>query len=171
MGGLDVVVFAQALVTDDVGHVGGVPGNGIVAVAADPQGGQPLQEGVRRRLAGVPGQHHAAHVEAHAPEDVDEAQHVVVVGDTQVAPDLALFDVGGIDGNDDLHIVLKLLEHADFAVRLKARQHPGGVIVVEELAAELQIQLAAELGNALPDMGGLHLQIFLIVKPDACHGC
>jgi hypothetical protein len=40
------------------------------------------------------------------------------------------------------------------------------VVVVKELAAELQVQLAAELGNALSDVGGLGIQILLIVKTD-----
>ena len=40
--GLDIVVFAQALVADDVGHIGRVAGDGIVAVAPDAQGRQAL---------------------------------------------------------------------------------------------------------------------------------
>ena len=57
----------------------------------------------------------------------------------------------------------------DLAVRRKAGQDPGGVIVVKELAAEFQIELAAELIDALPDSGGLGLQVFLIVKADGIH--
>ena len=41
--------------------------------------------------------------------------------------------------------------------------------VVKELAAEFQIQLAAELGDPLFDMGGLCSEIFLIVKANGCH--
>ena len=36
-------------------------------------------------------------------------------------------------------------------------QHPAGVEVVKQLAAELQVQLAAELGDALLDVLGLEL--------------
>ena len=62
------------------------------------------------------------------------------------SPRILFFSISaGIDGNDDLHIVLELLEHPDLAVRRKARQHPGGVVIIEQLAAEFQIQLAAEL--------------------------
>ncbi len=32
------------------------------------------------------------------------------------------------------------------------------------LAAKLQIQLAAKLDDPLPDVAGLHLQVFLVVK-------
>ena len=38
-----------------------------------------------------------------------------------------------------------------------------------ELAAEFQIQLAAELGNPVPDVLGLKLHIFLIVETDPGH--
>ena len=51
----------------------------------------------------------------------------------------------------------------------KPGQHPGGVVVVEQLAAELQIQLAAELGDALFDLLGLGGEVLLIVKTDGRH--
>ena len=126
-------------------------------------------EGVRGGLSGVPGQHHAAHIQPQAPEHINESQHVLVVGDAQVAPDLVLLDVPGVDGDDDLHVLLQLQQHPHLAVRLEARQHPGGVIVVKQLAAELQIQLAAELADALPDLLRLHGEIFLIVKSNTAH--
>ena len=162
--GLHIVVLPQALVADDVLHVGRIPRDGVVAVAPDAQGRQPLQKGVRRPLAAVAAHHHAAHVEAHAPEDVDEPQHVVVIGDAQVSPDLVLLDVRGIDGDEDLHVVLQLLEHPDLAVRLEPRQHPGGVVIVEQLAAELDIQLVAELLPPGPDVLGLEGQVFVVIK-------
>ncbi len=38
------------------------------------------------------------------------------------------------------------------------------MIVIEQLAAELQIELAAELRDALSNVGGLQLDIFLVVE-------
>ena len=140
-----------------------------MAGAADAQGGEPLQKGVRRRLAAVPGHDHAAHIQPQLAEDVDQPQHVVIVGDAQIAPHLVLFNIRGVDGDDDLHVVAQLLEHTDLAVRLKARQHPGRMIVVKQLAAEFQIQLAAELGDPLFDLLGLGGQVFLVIKPDGSH--
>ena len=43
-------------------------------------------------------------------------------------------------------------QHLQLAVRLEARQHAGGMIVVEQLAAELQIQLTAEFCDTLLDL-------------------
>ena len=168
--GFNIVVFPQPLVADDVGHVGGVAGNGIVPVAADSQMFQPVEEGVRRSLPAVAGQHHAAYIQSHVPEDVNEPEDILVVGDAQIPPDFVFFNVPGIDGNDDFHVVLQLLKHPDLAVRRKARQHPGSVIIVKQLAAEFQIQLAAELMDPLFDLFGLGGEIFLIVKADGSHG-
>ena len=169
-GGLNVVVAAIALVGDDVGNVVGVPGNGIVEVHRDTQVLQAALEGVGGGLPGVLSDDHAAHIQALGAEGVNEAQHVLVVGDAQIAPHLVLLNGGGSDGNDHLYAVPQLQQHTDFAVRGKPRQHPGGVVVVKELAAKLQVQLAAKLGNSLPNVGGLHLQVLLIVKTDfICH--
>jgi hypothetical protein len=44
------------------------------------------------------------------------------------------------------------LEHSNFAVRLKAGQNPGGMEIVKQLAAELQVQLAAEMANPLQNV-------------------
>ena len=149
-----------------MGHVGGISGDGIVPVALDAQRVQPLDKGVRRRLPGVLGDDHGAYIEPQIPEHVDEPQHVGVVADAQVAPHLVLFDVAGADGHHDLHVVLQRPQHPDLAVRLEARQHPGRVVVVEQLAAELQIQLAAELGAPRRDVLRLQLQVLVVVKTD-----
>ena len=136
-----------------------------MAVHLHPQGLQPLLEGVGGGLSGVLGDHHAAHVQVHGPERVDEPEHVAVVGDAQVPPDFVLLDVAGVDGDDDFRLVLHLGQHADLAVRLEPGQHPAGVEVVKQLAAELQVQLAAELGDALLDVLGLELKYWPLSKP------
>ena len=45
------------------------------------------------------------------------------------------------------------------------------MVIVEQLAAELQIQLTAELVDAFADVFGLHFQIFFIVESDLFHLC
>ena len=169
VAGFNVVIFPQPLVADDVGHVGGIARNGIVPVAADAQIFQPVKERVRRGLPAVPGQHHAAYIQPHIPENVNEPENVLIIGDPQIAPHFVLLDIPGIDGNDDLHIILELLEHSDLAVRRKARQHPRGVVIIEQLAAEFQIQLAAELVDPLFDLLRLGGEVFLIVEADGSH--
>ncbi len=169
LGGFDELVFAIALGRDDARRVVGVAGDGVVQVALDPQAVEALAEGHGGRLVLVAGDHHAGGGEAHGAEDVEQAQHVLVVGDAQIPAHLVLLDVVGADGDDDFHVGGHLLQHADLAVGLKAGQHAAGMVVVEELAAEFQVQLAAELADALPDVLGLQGQVLVVIETDA-HG-
>ena len=168
-GGLDVVVAAKALGTDYVGGVGGIARNMVVMVYPDAHALQPGLESPGNALAVVAGEHHAGHVQTQIPEHANEADHVPVIGDAQVATDFVFLDVIGVDGNDHLHLLLHLQQHPQLAVRLEAGKHPGGVIVVIQLAAEFQVQLAAELPDSLPDVGGLGRQILVVVKSQTFH--
>ena len=69
-----------------------------------------------------------------------------------------------VDRDDNLDIVGDALEHAKLAVRLKARQHAAGMIVIEQLAAKLQIQLATKLRDALLNVSSLQLDILRVVE-------
>ena len=115
------------------------------------------------------GDHHAGGGETHGAEDIQQAQDVFVIGDAQIAAHLVLLDIVSVDGDDDLNVLGHLLQHTDLAVGLKARQHARGMVVVEQLAAEFQIQLAAELADPLADMLSLQSQVFIVVETDA-HG-
>lgn len=122
----------------------------------------------RRGLAAVVRDDDTADVQPAALECVDQAQGVVVVGDAEVAAALVALDIVGRDGDDDLRVVAHLHEHAHLAVGGEARQHARCVVVVKEFAAELQIQLAAELADALADLFRLHLEVFIVDKAVAC---
>ena len=69
-----------------------------------------------------------------------------------------------IDCDDDLDVVGNALEHAELAVRFKTRQHAARMIVIEQLAAKLQIQLAAKLRDALLNVSSLQLDILRVVE-------
>ena len=166
--GLDVLVAPVALGRDDAGDVTGVAGDGEVTVDGDAQRLELALEVLGLAVVISPlGHDDAAHVETVAAEGVDVTQQVVLVGDAQVRADLVAGEVLGVDRHDDLDLVGQLGEHDDLVVRGEARQHARGVHVVNELAAELQIELAAELGAALRDVAGLHPQVLVAVESDA----
>ena len=166
--GLDVLVAPVTLRRDDAGDVTGVAGDGEVTVDRDAQRLELALEVLGLTVVISPlGHDDAAHVEPVAAEGVDVAQQVVLVGDSQVRTDLVAGQVLGVDRHDDLDLVGQLGEHDDLVVRGEARQHARGVHVVNELAAELQIELAAELGAALRDVAGLHPQVLVAVESDA----
>ena len=161
---LDVIVLAVALVADDAGHIVGVAGNFVVAEGADAQTVQPLFKGLHLRCGGVLGHAHAAHIQAHLLKRVDQAQHVQIVGDAVVAADLVADDVLGADNDDHLGLILQLKQHLQFGIGLKTRQHAGCMVIIEQLAAEFQIELVVELLDALTDVLRLHRKIFIVVK-------
>ena len=55
------------------------------------------------------------------------------------------------------------------AVRLEAGQNAACVVVVEQLAAELKVQLAAEMRDALLDVRRLGCNVLFVVKTDFFH--
>ena len=112
------------------------------------------------------GNDHAAHVQSNVAEGIDQPQHVRVVGDAQVAAQLVFLDVVGVDDDHQLRLILEVQQHTHFAVRPEARQHAGSVVVVKQLAAQLQIQLAAELADPFQNMLRLHPGILLMIKTD-----
>ena len=71
--------------------------------------------------------------------------------------------------DDDLHLVAEGPEHLHLAVGLEAGQDPGRVIVVEKLAAEFQIELAAEGADPLADVLRLEPHILVVIETDALH--
>ena len=166
---LDVLVAAVALVREDERHVARVTGNRIVPVDFDAKGFEPLLISDRFVLAGKPGQDDRGHVEAVGTVGVDEAQSIHIVGDAEVSPLFVLFDVAGVDDHDDFRVVLQLGEHPQLTVRLEAGQYAHGMVIVKDLPAELEIQLAAGALDAFLDVGRLQFQIFFVVESDPGH--
>ena len=138
-----------------------------MAVDGDAERLQARLVGLGLHLAREARDDHATDCQAHAAEDVHQAQDVVLVGDADVAAALAGLDVVGVDREDDLGVVGQKLEHAGLGVGLEAGQDAGGVVVVKELAAELEVELAAELRDALADLLGLNLEVLIVVETAA----
>ena len=168
-GGLDVLVASVALVGNDERNIARIACDGVVHIDRHAERGQTLFEGVRSRLTGVLRDHDRADIQTDAAEGVDEAKHIHIIGDAEVGADLVLLDVAGRDDDDDLCVVLHLAQHADLAVRLEAGQNAACVVVVEQLAAELQVQLAAEMRDALLDVRRLGCNVLFVVKTDFFH--
>ena len=130
----------------------GVSLDGMVVIDLDPHALQALAVGFRTCLAVEMGDHHAVDAEATVHELVTEAQHVHIVGYSQVAAHFVLLDVNRTDDYDDFRIVFHLHQHLQFAVRLKSGEDAACVIVVEKLAAEFQVKFVAEGGDPLLDV-------------------
>ena len=172
-GGPDVLVAPVALRRDDAGDVAGVAGDRVVAVDRDAQLLQLALEvpglGV---VLGPLGDDDASHQQAVGAEGVDVPQNLVLVAGAEVSANLIAGEIPGVDGDDDLDLVGELGEHDDLVVRGEAGQHARGVHVVDELAPELEVEPASELGAALRDALGLHMQVLVPVEAYAhAHSC
>ena len=135
-----------------------------MVIDPDPKALQLICEDLRRGLGFISCQHHAAHVKTDASECVDKAQNVKVIGDTKVTSDLILFDIGRVDDNDHLSVVLELKQHLKLTVRLETRQYPACMIIVKKLTSELEIKLVSELSDTLLDLLGLYLKILVVIE-------
>ena len=164
---LDVLVLAIAFIGEDERDIARVAGDRVMAIHLDAEGLEALLISDRLVLAGEPGQDDRGHVEAVGTVGVDEAQGIHVIGDAEVSALFVLLDVARVDDHDDFRVVLQLGEHPQFTVRFKAGQNAHGMVVVEDLAAELEVQLAAGALDALLDVGRLEFQIFVVVESDS----
>ena len=102
--------------------------------------------------------------ETPAPEDVDKPQNIVLVGDPEVGADLLALEVLRVHAHEDLELVFQGLEHRDLVVGREPGKHARGVVVVEELATHLQVELAADGVAALGDVLRLHLNVLIAIK-------
>ena len=125
---------------------------------------QAVDEGVGAGLPRILGDDHAAHIQPPFPESVDEPEGVHVIGDAKVAPDLVLFNGRGRNHDHDFRLFPELHQHVDLAVRLESGQNTGGMVVVKELPAELQIQFSAEMGDPFQYLFRLQCVILVVVK-------
>ena len=163
-GGLHIVVAAETLVGVDERNVRGIALDGIVVVGLDAQAFQLLAVEVGGVLTVVVGDDDGADEEAAVLEFRAQAQHVLIVGDAQVAAHLVLLDVDGRDDDDNLRGVGQLLQHAQLRVGLESREHTACVVVVEELSAQFEIELSGEFGNTFLDVLRLYAAVLLVVK-------
>ena len=163
-GGFDIVVAAKALVADDMRYVGGIIVDLVVAVDLDAQILHVFLEGICGVLTRIACQNNASHVKADATEAVDKAHDLAVVGDAQVSAILVVFNVGGVDGNDDLGLVCQSLQHTELGIGRKAGKDTGGVVIVEQLPAEFHVKLASEGIDSVTDLLGLQLDVGFVAE-------
>jgi hypothetical protein len=93
----------------------------------------------------------------------DELERVGVVGDAEIRPDLLAFDVPGIDAKEDVRLVFKLSDKPHLDVGVIPRQNPRGVVIVEELPAELEVELG-EAVDSFKDFTCLFFDILFVIE-------
>ena len=128
---------------------------------------QPQTVVVCRTLTGIMGDYYAGNHKSALDERFAKTQHILVVGNTQVLTNFVSLDVLRRQNDDDLQQVTELREHPEFAVRHEPGQHTARVHVVEQLAAQFEVQLVAELSNPFAYMLRLNAYVLVVIK--CCH--
>ena len=93
--------------------------------------------------------YYRADVETAALKFVHEAEYISVVCYAEIAPDFIILYISSGYNNDYFGLLFQLEQHMQLGIGLEARQNSGSMVIVEELAAELEIKLAAELTDPL----------------------
>ena len=161
---LDIRVGAVALGADDRLDVGRVALGEPVNIGADAHVFQLFLKDRRGGLLGVLRDDDGVDGDSQLGEVVDEAQRVLIVGDAEVGAHLVFFNRAGADAHDDLGDIRQLAQELDLAVDVKAGQDARSVVVVEQLAAEFEVELVVEAVDPLFDLLGLHFNVKRVVK-------
>jgi len=159
----NALVGPVPLVADDHIHIGGITFGEAMAINLDPSPFQLVLEQHGRRLAVETGDDDTQHVDPPRLEIVDQFHRVGVVGDAEIRPDLFPLDVAGVDAQQDIGLVFQLLQEPHLDVGIVSGQNPGGVIVVEQLASEFEIELTVETLHAVKNASCLFPDIKFIV--------
>ena len=167
--GFNIVVLAEAVLRYDKLNVRGVIGDYVVAIDLDAQSFEPLLEQLGSRLAAIVGDYNAADEKTDAAECVDKSERILVVGDAEVAAAFIALDIVRGNGDNDFRLVLHFKQHFHLAVRLKARQYARCVVIVKQLAAEFEVQLAAEFCDSVSYVARLLAHVFFVVEADHIH--
>ena len=102
--------------------------------------------------------------EAAVPENVDKPKHLVLIGDAEVGADLLTHNIARVEADDNLHLIFDAVQHGDLVIRSKPRQHARRMMVIKELAAHLQVELAADFFTTSTNVLRLQLDVLLAVK-------
>jgi len=170
LGGLDVFVDTITLVADNGFNIGGITTDGVMGVDFDAPLFQAALEGFGRSLVFIAGYNDGGDIDAPFPEIVNGLEGVVVVGNAKIGSDLLTFNSAGMDTQDNVNFILEQLQQTHFDIGIKAREHPGSVIIEENLAAKLQVKFIVEAVYTLEDGCSLFLQVFFVVKSNAVGG-
>ena len=114
-------------------------------------------------LAIEEGNDNGVYCDAFVAEELDKAQDLGLVGNHVVGADFGVLDGISINTENNFGIVFEFLEEPNFEVGEESWERTRSVLVVDELAAKLQIELVEHL-DALFDFLFLDFEIFLRIE-------
>ena len=149
---LDVRVGTVSCFGNDRVHVCRVALCEHVLVGADAASFELGHELVHGRSVFISRDDNGVDREVVAPELVYQSHDFQVVCYAEVLPALALDDISCIDADDYLRLIAHPLQEFDLGVFVKSRKHSHGVLVLNQLAAEFQVEPAFAASDPLKDV-------------------
>jgi hypothetical protein len=126
-------------------------------------------EQVLERLGGglllVPGDDDSGNFEIPFPAQIiDEFEDINIVGNAEIGPHFAVVDIGGMNTEDDVGFIFKLLKETDFDIGVEVGKHSGRMVIKDEFPPELQVKFVVELAHTVENLGRLLSQVLIRIK-------
>ena len=115
-------------------------------------------------LTGIACNAYASYIETTLCKSIDQAKHILVIGDSKVTTHFIFVNIGSTDDDDDFSLVTELHEHTELAVWFESWKNTGSVVIIKEFSAEFKVKLVVKFADTVTDMFGLHCQILFIIK-------
>ena len=162
--GLHIIVFPESLVRGYERHIVWIALDEIMTIGLYIITFKTLLKGYGSRLTVIMCDNYRTDHKPTILEFSAKTEHVLVISDSEISAFFIFLYIGCTNDDNNLDAIAYFLKHAQLAVGLKSRKHTAGVMIVEELSSQFEVQLAIELGDSLFDMFRLNGLILLVVK-------
>lgn len=102
-------------------------------------------------------------IKTFSTEEFDKTDDFSFVGNEVVGADFGVLDGARVDAENDFGLVFEFLKKLDFEVGGEAGQSTGGVLIVDELATEFEVELVKHF-DAFLDFLFLDFEILFGIK-------
>ena len=93
------------------------------------------------RLLIIASDDHTVDIQLPFAQIVNQAHHVHIVSNAEIAANFVALDISRIHANDNLRRVPERMQQLNFRVLIKSRQHSFSVLIAYQFTAKLQIKL------------------------------
>ncbi|MPM84185.1 hypothetical protein SDC9_131256 [bioreactor metagenome] len=138
-GGFDVFIGAVSFVAHNQIDVFRITSRRIVQVNFNAFQLEFVLEDYCGGLFFVPGNNNGSYIDAIPFQVVDALQYVHIIGDAEIGPDFASFDISGIHAHNNLYLVFQFLQKTHFNVRSEAGQNPCCMIIIQNFSSEFEV--------------------------------
>ena len=159
----DVIVAAVAGIAHNRIQIVRIPLDRIVIEDGNARILDCLGERPRGRMAVKTRNGNAANGDAELPHRIDEIERLLLVRRPVIGAALLLLDIARINAKNELRLIAKTLKKPELNIGIISGKTARGVVIVHQLAAEFEIELAI-LRGALTNLLRLLADVFVVVK-------